>query len=187
VNDRDLILGSLPDAHLEVIPRASQVGDQEVRDVEELWRRFAERLEGLSGRLATKAEWDLSRPLSFWVDADAMEFVRDWNVKRADSPWSADVGVTTADVAVAETGSIAISAGPGRRRLASLAPPIHVALVSRNAIVATLEEAVQRMSARTSVIVTGPSRTADIEGILVRGVHGPRELWVFRLNGGQIE
>ncbi len=97
--------------------------------------------------------------------------------------WQADIGITLADFAIAETGSIVLSAGSQRARLASLTPPTHIALVKE--IVPTLEEAFARMTDRTSVIITGTSRTADIEGVLVRGVHGPKELIVIKLDTNQ--
>jgi L-lactate dehydrogenase complex protein LldG len=71
-----------------------------------------------------------------------------------------------------------VSAANGRSRLASLAPPVHIALVED--IVGTLDEAIARIDGRTHVVITGTSRTADIEGVLVRGVHGPRKLFVVR-------
>ena len=97
------------------------------------------------------------------------------------SIWDAEVGVTMADLAVAETGSLLLATGPGRPRMVSLSPKIHVVLVPRERIVGTLAEAFARLSDRTSVLITGPSRTADIEGVLVRGVHGPGEIHVVVL------
>jgi L-lactate dehydrogenase complex protein LldG len=117
-----------------------------------------------------------------WIDPDCLSLVESFghSFAPADSPWEAEVGFTFADFAVAETGSVVIAAGAGRHRLASLASEIHVALIPATSIVATLEEAIARIGPRTSVIITGPSRTADIEGVLVRGIHGPRELVVVR-------
>lgn len=99
-------------------------------------------------------------------------------LETTEDVWQADMGITLADFAIAETGSIVLSAGNNRARLASLTPPTHIVLVKE--IVATLEEAFARITDRTSVIITGTSRTADIEGVLVRGVHGPKELIVIR-------
>lgn len=142
-----------------------------------LWVEFASRLEVLGGRVATIEEAiELARGKVCWRDRDCeVPGLTEWS---APSPWEAEVGFTLADLAVAETGSIILSAGPGRARLASLASVHHIALVPSASMVETIEEAFERMSARTSVIITGPSRTADIEGVLVRGIHGPRELWV---------
>ena len=97
------------------------------------------------------------------------------------------VGVTGAAAGLAETGSIVLASGPGRGRLASLLPPIHVALLERRLIVESLPDLIaQRPELMTSganvVCITGPSRTADIEHTLSRGVHGPREVHVVLVN-----
>ena len=99
----------------------------------------------------------------------------------APSVWDAEVGVTMAEFAVAETGSLVLAARAGRRRLASLAPPVHAVLVRKSQVVSSLDEAIEKLPAQTSVIVTGPSRTADVEGVMVMGVHGPKRLWVVPL------
>jgi L-lactate dehydrogenase complex protein LldG len=93
------------------------------------------------------------------------------------------VGLTGAHAAIAESGSIVLASGPGRGRLASLLTPFHIAILRRDRIVRTLEDLfAQRPELPTlgsnCVIITGPSRTADIEMTLSRGVHGPREIHV---------
>lgn len=105
--------------------------------------------------------------------------------REVGSPWDAQVGLTLADRAVAETGSLVIGAAPGRRRLNSLAPERHVALLHPKNVVPTLESLWTDdppLYDRTTVLITGPSRTADIEGVLVHGVHGPRSVTVLRLD-----
>jgi L-lactate dehydrogenase complex protein LldG len=93
------------------------------------------------------------------------------------------IGLTGADGAIAESGTIALVSGPGRGRLASLLPPVHIAVVRHDRFYATLPDflaahpdAPERGS--NLVLVTGPSRTADIEMTLTRGVHGPGEVHV---------
>lgn len=98
----------------------------------------------------------------------------------------ADVGISGVDFALAETGSLVVSSETEGSQLASLAPPIHVALYRRAQVVSSLDDVLARCSAaqnpgapasgRSMVFITGPSRTADIEQILIRGVHGPREV-----------
>lgn len=126
-------------------------------------------LKGLGLRLLFQAEADLSS-----------------TARRAELA-GALVGVTGAAAGLAETGSVVLASGPGRGRLASLLPPIHVALLERRLIVESLPELIsQRPEVMTSganvVCITGPSRTADIEHTLTRGVHGPREVHVVLLN-----
>jgi L-lactate dehydrogenase complex protein LldG len=94
------------------------------------------------------------------------------------------VGLTGAQAAIAESGSIVLASGPGRSRLASLLTPLHIAVLRRENIVRTLGELFEKrpeLAALGSncVIVTGPSRTADIEMTLSRGVHGPGEIHVI--------
>jgi L-lactate dehydrogenase complex protein LldG len=91
------------------------------------------------------------------------------------------VGITSTSYALADTGTLVTMAGPGEPRLASLLPPVHVALVPAGVILAGIEELLLRVpepdeGTSSMVFITGPSRTADIEQILVRGVHGPGEI-----------
>lgn len=108
---------------------------------------------------------------------------------------SADVGVTGVDLAVAETGSLVLLSGSGRPRSTSLLPPYHVAVFDRDALVETLAQVGVFLEAwhdgppdggRGGVInvITGPSRTADIELTLTRGVHGPKEVHAIFVEGG---
>ncbi|HVT94148.1 MAG TPA: lactate utilization protein [Bryobacteraceae bacterium] len=94
-----------------------------------------------------------------------------------------DFGVTSASYALADTGSLVTIAGPSETRLASLLPPVHVAVIPAEAILTGLDELFLKVPkpaeiASSMVLITGPSRTADIEQILVRGVHGPGEIYV---------
>jgi L-lactate dehydrogenase complex protein LldG len=96
----------------------------------------------------------------------------------------ADLGVTSAAVAVASTGSILIVPGPTHPRVASLLPGAHLAIVPASRLVAGFEDVmpVLREVAGTSsapVLVTGPSKTSDIEMTMVYGVHGPKSLRVI--------
>jgi L-lactate utilization protein LutC len=94
-----------------------------------------------------------------------------------------DIGITSADYALADTGTLVMLAGPQEARLISLLPPAHIAVVPRDRILTGLDELFTILptpAAVTSsmVLITGPSRTADIEQILVRGVHGPGQITV---------
>jgi len=104
------------------------------------------------------------------------------NAHRAELA-TASVGVTGADGGLAATGSIVLTSGPGRGRLASLLAPIHVALLKRSRMFETLAIYIGEHPEAVSVganfvCITGPSRTADIEHVLARGVHGPKEIHV---------
>ena len=83
-------------------------------------------------------------------------------------------GITRAAGAIAESGTIVLNDATTSRRLAALAPWVHIAVVERASIFADLPHAVTALGADRNVIwCTGPSKTADVEGILIEGVHGP--------------
>ena len=94
----------------------------------------------------------------------------------------ADIGITGAEFALADTGTLVVFASR-EERLVSLLPPVHVAVIPRERILTGLDELLTKVplpveGSSSMVLITGPSRTADIEQILVRGVHGPGELYV---------
>jgi L-lactate dehydrogenase complex protein LldG len=94
------------------------------------------------------------------------------------------LGVTGAYAALADNGGLVLVSGPGRGRLASLLPPVHVAVVGarrlRPSLAALLREEPGLLDAGSNVvIVAGPSRTADIEMTLTHGVHGPKHVHVI--------
>lgn len=94
-----------------------------------------------------------------------------------------DVGITSADYALADTGTLVMIASPEEQRLISLLPPAHIAVVPKDRILTGLDELFTRVplpaeGTSSLVLITGPSRTADIEQILVRGVHGPGQITV---------
>jgi L-lactate dehydrogenase complex protein LldG len=97
-----------------------------------------------------------------------------------------DVGVTSAQAAIAETGTLVLESECERHRLVSLLPPVHIAIVKAADICLSLGEALRFVRrdgpvamSRTITFITGPSRTADIELTLAIGVHGPKELYVI--------
>jgi L-lactate utilization protein LutC len=101
--------------------------------------------------------------------------------------FSYDVGISTAQAAIAETGTLVLDSADERHRLVSLIPPVHIAIVDASRICETLGEALALLRqdkelSRAVTFVTGPSRTADIELTLTVGVHGPQELYVI-VNG----
>ncbi len=92
------------------------------------------------------------------------------------------VGVTKAICGLADTGSILIADGAGSPLHASLLPEIHIAVLNKSNILASLPDAMklhQVTESNAAVFITGPSRTADIEMTLTIGVHGPKEIHVF--------
>lgn len=109
---------------------------------------------------------------------------------------AAGVGITSADACLAETGSLVVSSGPGKSRLVSLLPPVHVALLPMARIttdIFTWKDTFLRKDAHSrqfpagpfpanTVLISGPSKTADIEQTMSVGVHGPKKLIVVLLD-----
>jgi L-lactate dehydrogenase complex protein LldG len=118
--------------------------------------------------------------------ADDLPQAGDARASRLAELAALSLGLTGADAGLAETGSIVIASGPGRPRMASLLVPVHVAVLrvdrlvdSISGLLATRGDLVAAGS--NLVAITGPSRTADIEHTLSRGVHGPGEVHVILL------
>jgi L-lactate dehydrogenase complex protein LldG len=95
-----------------------------------------------------------------------------------------ETGLTGALGAVASTGTLILTSGPGRPQTASLLPKRHIAILSEERIYENLPKAfdLEEIGEASSVaLISGPSRTADIEMTLTIGVHGPGEVRVFLL------
>ena len=105
----------------------------------------------------------------------AIEFIR-------DEMETYQAGFTMASWAVAETGTLVLEDRHTPNRLGALAPWAHIALVRKDQLLATVAEAIGKLSSDPNIVwVTGPSKTADVEGILIEGVHGPgvQACWVI--------
>jgi len=171
----------LPDWDLGLM-RIRQQGDPA-----DLWPLFAERLRAVNGTplespaslvaLLVHNHWRRGYcDPALWPDF-RLAFPPDFHVETSFDRTRVDdyqFGITVAAGAIAETGTLILTDKTTSSRLAALAPWVHVAVLRRNQIFADLAEAVTALPADPNVIwVTGPSKTADIEGILIEGVHGP--------------
>lgn len=152
------------------------------RDVAEAADALTEIIKEKRARRVASSDSELVRKVLARVSADA-EVLE--NAAAAEL-FECDMGVTGAQWAVAETGTLVLEAESERHRLASLVPPVHVALVEAGQVRQTLGEVLHAVSkkgrealSRTITFVTGPSRTSDIELTLAIGVHGPGELYVI--------
>jgi L-lactate utilization protein LutC len=99
---------------------------------------------------------------------------------------AADAGITGVDAALAETGTIVVSSGPGKSRLVPLLPPVHIALAPTSKLTTDLFTwTAGRSGAMPSALtlISGPSKTADIEQTMAIGVHGPKRLIVILYDG----
>jgi L-lactate dehydrogenase complex protein LldG len=103
--------------------------------------------------------------------------------------FNCDLGITSAQYAIAETGTLILESERERNRLASLVPTVHICVLNARDIRQTMVEVLQQVQtggreslSRAITFITGPSRTSDIELTLAIGVHGPRELHVIIMN-----
>ena len=122
--------------------------------------------------------------------AAAREFLR-------DKFFQANIGISGANVVAAETGTLFIIENEGNIRLATGAPPVHIALVGMEKLVPTIGDAykVSEVTWRYAnytvpayvSLVSGPSKTGDIEKVTTYGAHGPKEFHVIFLDGGRTE
>jgi iron-sulfur cluster protein len=139
----------------------------------------------------------LSRRLGRNVPAEAREIVRIAREEMRKYFIQADIGISGANLAIAESGTLVIISNEGNVRLATTLPPVHIALVTAEKFVETLEEATLLIKALTIAssgkkltsyvsFITGPSSTTDIEKENVVGVHGPQEVHIVILDNGRL-
>lgn len=102
----------------------------------------------------------------------------------------AGIGVSGADLGIAETGTLVLAKGGGRDRLVTALTLIHCVLLDPDRLTLNLEEAMTTLKGWNNgrppthiSLITGPSRTADIETALIIGVHGPREVHILLSKG----
>lgn len=151
--------------------------------------RFRERLEAVRGRSFTApaelAAWLIEQratrgfcdpALTAWLApalGAGITLETTFDRERIDAY---QFGITRARAAVAETGSLILDDAGTSTRLAALAPWIHIAVVTPDRILPDVAAAIAALGDDPNVIFcTGPSKTADVEGILIEGVHGPGE------------
>jgi L-lactate dehydrogenase complex protein LldG len=102
-----------------------------------------------------------------------------------EAVFNADAGITGCNALIARTGSVLISSGENLSRTISIFPPVHIVVAYRDQLIYGLKEYFLKNDATSSSmwsIITGPSRTSDIERKLVIGAHGPEELYVFYID-----
>ncbi len=179
----------------EIVAREESTKEQVIPDRNALTALFTQELTKVNGIAIRTNQVDLTDQVidflkSRGVDAIHLEpnLLDESALKKAGITVSHEpdaalrLGVTKAICGLADTGSILVVDGEGNPLQASLLPRVHVAVLCRSAILPSLADALTLPSVRQSrsaVVITGPSRTADIEMSLTIGMHGPGELHVF--------
>jgi L-lactate dehydrogenase complex protein LldG len=186
---------------------------RESEHIEDLPARFIEELEALGGHgkrvenpnqareyvlgLAREREaklllrWDVDELEELGIDAPLAEAGVEVAVWRALDDFKevagrADIGLSTAAWAIAETGTLVLEGGPGKGRTVTLLPPTYVALIPAERILRTVPEAIEKYAGGDAGTLpanvcfhTGPSRSGDIEMALFVGMHGPGDVHVI--------
>jgi L-lactate dehydrogenase complex protein LldG len=154
--------------------------------VDELTGKMADFLRGRNCKTIMLSDTPLLRKLEIGDALDEAGFAaRYWSGVTADGAYDYDAGVTDVDYAVAETGTLVIRHRPGHGRLLSLVPFVHVAVIEPKVFLPDLIDLFDVL-AREGVgsgvtMISGPSKTADIEMNVVTGVHGPNVVKAFVL------
>jgi L-lactate utilization protein LutC len=149
---------------------------------------FKQNVESVAGHcIVTTDVTDALRQII--TDLNATRIATSDNAPNAQDIFGFEVGISTAQAGIAETGTLVLDSTYERHRLVSLVPPVHIAIINASSIVETLGDALALMRKDKEIspavtFITGPSRTADIELTLAIGVHGPQELYVI-VNGSK--
>ena len=192
--ERDQILARVRDALAPLPHRASLPNwDEELIQLRQnqaaidLWERFSERLRAVNGTpldssAALVALLEQHGWLCGYCDPALWSLLGESFTSRLTvSPQfdrhnvdRYDFGITDAAGAIAETGTLILTDGSTASRLGALAPWVHVAVLRRAQIYDDISAALAALPQDPNVVwITGPSKTADVEGILIEGVHGP--------------
>jgi L-lactate dehydrogenase complex protein LldG len=182
------LVGDSSEARLALFQKNSADLKSNVYVVDDL-----DQLKGLLSGLRDAEGWKKIATHSGGLTDEAVR-VLDRPVCRADRPYnveeleSCDVGVTECDALIAQTGSVLVTTRSAGGRALSVLPPHHVVLARRDQLIADLPEAFALLKKKYGAnypsfisFITGPSRTGDIERILVLGAHGPRKLTILLL------
>ncbi len=200
-------LGPTADSKAGPIPETARIAPRAPGDADaelDLFLSEVEKLGGKTRRLQNEAE--LSSALGELVEAEAVKKATLWQTQELKelfaeetlrgagveivSPYEpyrhvaeCELGVTTADFALPETGTLVLRSDAERPRVVSLLPRVHLALLRPSILRADLHQVLNVLKQDGYfVFITGPSRTSDIELTTTIGVHGPKTLYVWVLS-----
>ena len=209
---REKILKKIRDAMIEKTETPYPVIDQESSVYKELSEQldvtFAQELVNVAGKFVycennddflsilqsfiVEKEW----PVLFCFDPILQEFLKKGGIpfnSNISNITEAKLGITRCEFLVARLGTVMVSTKSSPGRKISVFPEIHLVVGYTSQLVPDLKQAIQNMKKKypdnyPSMIslITGPSRTADIEKTLVMGAHGPKELYVFLIEDNEL-
>ncbi len=178
---RDNILNRVRDAVRTLAPRPPEPSASPIwPPVGDLEARFREEFTLLRGEVVESLPEFLAGFAKIATDGSELAGVGNAPVREAD------LGVTACECLVAQTGSVVVTCRSAAERALSALPPVHLVMARRGQIVLDLDAAIAVLRRRydDSVpslvsVISGPSRTADIEKVLVMGAHGPKRLALY--------
>jgi L-lactate dehydrogenase complex protein LldG len=209
MNARQAILGSIRNALNRGALDATQRAALEARvpahtrpaQDEDPVERFVRKFEGRAGTVARvesrehivtaveayRSAHDLGKRAAVGGALRELKWPRGWKVHHEAAGIDEALSVTTCFAAVAETGSLIFASGPDNPITHNFVPDDHIVVLERNQIVEHFEDAWpllrQRGMPRATNIVSGPSRTADVEQTIQLGAHGPQRVHVILVGG----
>jgi L-lactate dehydrogenase complex protein LldF len=193
-------IGKLVDGHQEDLTiQSTNSYSTNAQPTASLADQFIDELSALGGRVMRCTAGELPERIGvllrekglerLGVDFEAARYIESLQADGITLAQESDpdlrAGLTVALAGVAETGTLLLTSGPGRSLTASLLPEIHMAILRLSDLLPDLPAALRLPEVRqasAAVLVSGPSRTADIEMTLTIGVHGPKELHVFLID-----
>jgi L-lactate dehydrogenase complex protein LldF len=199
--DRTPLKMIAPSGHPGSQVTANDQAHKSERSTQALVERFTTELHELGGEAILCSRSLLPETVLRLIQAEGLRAIQAWeagwlpaglintlqasgiSISHARDP-QIRLGLTGALAGIAESGTLILPAGPGRPQTASLLPEIHVAVLNAGDIVERLAEALAQPEIpyhSSLALITGPSRTADIEMTLTIGVHGPGRLVVLIL------
>lgn len=207
-NARNHILQRLRRHAISPQPVSKQVTSMPDWSTEEKIARFTERITAVHGEVVRLDEKSVSDWLNRELPARGLDHVllgegdpakqlsatlTSVSVMHYDQPVEGikqklfaeiDVAITGCHAAIAETGSLVLWPDANEPRLMSLVPPVHIVLLDSRKLYNTFEEIVreqqwQEQMPTNALLISGPSKTADIEQTLAYGIHGPKQLIVL--------
>ncbi|RCW45803.1 YkgG family uncharacterized protein [Halopolyspora algeriensis] len=153
--------------------------------------RFREALAGVGGHThlvsdtttAHECVTEIAQGRPAVIDDDPLLRATTTGLHHAPDPWQAEIGITTAFAACAETGTLALAFDSRHARSTSLVPPCHIAVLPAARLVSRYAELLEHMADISPIpsgmqLITGPSASADIEMIHIQGMHGPTAVHV---------
>lgn len=193
----------IQDNNIEPFKMTESKRSSDLRDGEDLIQRFAEELVALDGYFTLCTIEDLPQLVFDELQNQGISSVLSWEKNQLphgfiDSLRSKGIkvseefndqvkaGISGAQAAIAETGTLVLPSGKGRAQFVSLTPEVHIAVLRASDIFQNITQVLHLPEVRqasATALISGPSRTADIEMTLTLGVHGPRKVHVFCLEG----